>query len=73
MARIFWIVGLSFALLVFGGWTVGILIAGVTHRHLNQKGWIMLVGNAYIVWITFNYLRTKISEERNPQAPMDSN
>jgi hypothetical protein len=75
MTRILWIIGLSFALFVFGGWTILIVIAGITHRHLNQKGLVMLVCDAYIVWITFSYLRQKISERSKPHptVPVDSN
>ena len=51
MTRILWISGLSLSLLVFGGWTILILFAAITHRHLNQKGLLMLVCDAYITWI----------------------
>ncbi len=75
MTRILWIIGLSFALFVFGGWTILVVIAGITHRHLNQKGLVMLLSNAYVVWITFNYLRQKISEGSKPRSTtlVDSN
>jgi NADH:ubiquinone oxidoreductase subunit H len=67
MTRILWISGLSLSLLVFGGWTILILIAAITHRHLNQKGLLMLVCDAYITWITFNYLRQKLRDHRSDQ------
>jgi hypothetical protein len=67
MTRILWIVGLSTALLFFGGWTILIVYAGISHRHLNSKGIVMLVCNGYVAWITFRYLRQKISE-RKPSA-----
>jgi uncharacterized membrane protein YqjE len=66
MTRILWIIGLSFALFVFGGWTILIAFAGFHHRHLNQRGLIMLVGNAYSAWITFWYLRQKVASEGPP-------
>ena len=64
MTRILWIVGLSIALLVFGGWTILALIAGITHEHLNQKGWVILLGSAYGAWIIFRYLCEKVREPR---------
>jgi NADH:ubiquinone oxidoreductase subunit H len=67
MTRKLWITGLSLALLVFGGWTILIVFAGVTHRHLNQKGLLMLVCNACAAWITFNYLRQKLGDRRSDQ------
>jgi len=60
-----WIVGLIFALCVFSTFTLGILYALVSRRHLNETGWVMLVSNGYIVWITFCYLRQKIAEKPN--------
>jgi hypothetical protein len=73
MTRILWIVGLSTALFVFGGWTILIVYAGISHRHLNSKGIVMLVCNTYVAWITLQYLRQKIGE-RKPSAidPVDS-
>lgn len=74
MTRTLWIVGLSTALFVFGGWTILIVYAGISHRHLNSKGIVMLVCDGYVAWITFQYLRQKISE-RKPSAidHVDSN
>jgi len=73
MTRILWIIGLSFALFVFGGWTVVIAFAGFRHRHLNQRGLMMLVGNAYTAWITFWYLQQKLAERRpTVNLPADS-
>lgn len=71
MTRILWIIGLSVALFVFGGWTIAILIAGITHRHLNTRGLVMLWGNGYIAWITFQYLREKIREPKPKRTPPD--
>lgn len=60
MTRIFWIVGLSIALLMFGGMTVLCVIALITHRHLNIKGWTMLVFGGYTAWLMFRCLRSAI-------------
>ena len=65
VTRILWIVGLSFALFVFGGWTILIALAGLTHRHLNAKGLMMFWGNGYIAWLVFQYLREKIREPKS--------
>jgi hypothetical protein len=74
MTRILWIAGLSIALFVFGGWTVVIVYAGISHRHLNSRGLVMLVCNGYVAWITFQYLRHKISERKAESiVPVDSN
>jgi hypothetical protein len=64
MTRILWIAGLSFALLVYGAWTVVIVYAWISHKHLNSKGIVMLAGSGYVAWITFKYLREKISERK---------
>ena len=72
MTRIFWISGLSLVLFVFGGLTIGIVYAGISHRHLNSTGIVMLVGNGYIVWLTFQYLRQKLGDGRRaPVPPVD--
>jgi hypothetical protein len=60
MIRIFWIIGLSVALLVFSGFVVICLFALITHRHLNSKGWMMLVSNAIAVRFIFAGLRSAI-------------
>ena len=60
MTRILWIVGLSIALFVFSGLVIVCLVALVTHRHLNIKGGTMLVVNAYIVKLVFDWLRSAI-------------
>jgi len=74
MIRILWITGLSLALFFFGGWTILIIYAGISHRHLNSTGIAMLASNGYVAWITLQYLRQKISE-RKPTSivPVDSN
>ena len=74
MTRILWIAGLSLALVVFGGWTAFIIYAGISHRHLNSKGIVMLAGNGYVAWITLQYLRQKIGERKPASTiPVDSN
>ena len=67
MTRWLWMIGLSFALLVFGGWAVVILITGLRHRHLNGRGWIALTVTGYIAWFTFQYLLVKIRNQ--PYVP----
>jgi hypothetical protein len=74
MTRILWITGLSLALFVFGGWTIVIIYAGISHRHLNSKGIAMLASDGYVAWITLLYLRQKISECKPTSiVPVDSN
>jgi hypothetical protein len=69
MTRILWIVGLIFALLVYGGISVIGVIALISHRHLNQTGIILLLSNGYVTWITFRYLVLKIRRaEPKPQS-----
>ena len=67
MTRWLWIVGLSFALLVYGGWAVFIVITGVKHHHLNGTGIFVLTVAAYIAWFTFQYLLVKI--RNRPYVP----
>ncbi|MEO6805378.1 MAG: hypothetical protein ABI286_09675 [Edaphobacter sp.] len=64
MRRIFWVVGLSLALLEFGGIAVGIAFRGITHRDLSGKGFFMLLANGYVAWIVFEYLRQKIARPK---------
>jgi hypothetical protein len=54
--RVFRIVGLVLALCVFGGWMMVAVIAGISHHHLNSTGWVLLLGNSYIVWIIVRHL-----------------
>jgi hypothetical protein len=60
MARTLWIVGLVIALLVYGGFSVIGIVALVSHRHLNEKGVVILLSDGYVTWITFRYLLFKI-------------
>jgi hypothetical protein len=74
ITRILWIVGLSFAFLFFGAWTIVIIYAGISHRHLNPKGIFMLLSDGYVAWITFQYLCQKIAERKSaPVGPGNSN
>lgn len=70
--RIFWILGLSLAVLEFGGIAVGIAFRGVTHRDLSGKGFFMLLANSYAAWIIFQYLLQKIARPK-VNRPADSN
>ena len=70
--RIFWIAGLSLAVLEFGGIAVGIAFRGVTHRGLSGKGFFMLLTNGYVAWITLQYLHQKIARPK-VNRPADSN
>jgi hypothetical protein len=70
--RIFWIVGLSLALLEFGGIAVGLAFRGVTHRDLSGKGFFMLLANGYVAWIVFRCLLQKIARPKVGR-PADSN
>ncbi len=60
MTRIFWIIGLSIALLVLSGLVILCLIALITHRHLNFRGWTMLVSGVIGVEFVFAGLRSAI-------------
>jgi hypothetical protein len=60
MIRILWIIGFSIALHAFSGITVVCLIALITLRHLNGKGWTMFVVSAYGVYFMFGRLRASI-------------
>lgn len=73
MTRLLWIIGLSIALLVYGGWTIGIIYAGISREHLNSRGVVMLIFNGYVAWITLQYLIQKICEPRTPVSSTDSN
>ncbi len=71
MSRLFWIAGLSFAVLFYGAWTILIVYAGITHRHLNSTGLVMLVSHGYVAWITLRYLLQKI-KDGGPASDMQS-
>ena len=69
MARWLWVVGLSFALLVYGGWAGFILMTGLKHRHLNGTGIFVLTVTSYIAWFTFQYLLVKIRNRPYVEPP----
>ena len=60
MTRILWIVGLSIALLVFSGTVILCLVALATHKHLNSKGWTVLVCDAFLLRLILGWLRSAI-------------
>jgi hypothetical protein len=70
MTRILWIVGLGIALLVNGGFTVGIMYSSIVHKHLTLLGFFNLIWFVAITWLVFSYLRVKICEKR--QLPIAS-
>ncbi len=57
MKRALYIAGLTLSLVVFGGFAAMAAWGGITHRHLNIKGWMMLIGNPYICWMVAVELR----------------
>jgi hypothetical protein len=66
MKKALWIVGLAFALLVFGGWTVLVIYAGLSRGHLNSKGIIMLICDGYTAWFLYSELRQMVRAHRVP-------
>lgn len=60
MTRTLWIIGLSIALLVLSGFVIISLVALITHRHLNFKGWGLLIFGAFAVRFVFDGLRSTI-------------
>lgn len=75
MIKFLQIIGMSFALLIFGGLLIFLIVGAITHRHLNPGGIVMLIGNAYVVQFIFRELRQKIREQSVPHStfPVDSN
>ena len=70
--RIFWIAGLSLALLEFGGITAGVTFSVISHRHLSSKGLMALLANGYGTWVIARYLLEKIREPKLDRL-LDSN
>ena len=62
--RIFWILGLSLALLEFGGITAGTAFRGISHKHLSSNGFMMLLANGVVTWLIVQYLLEKIREPK---------
>ena len=60
MTRIFWIVGLSIALVVNAGFVAICCTGLVTRWHLNLMGWLMLLLSAYLVRLIYGWLRSAI-------------
>ena len=65
MIRMFWIVGLAIALIMFAFMTVACVLGLIRYHHLSLKGWFMLTSSAYVVVLTFKYLLLKIHEGRS--------
>lgn len=72
MARLFWIVGLSIALIVFAGFLTICIVVLVTHRHLNLTGWTTLLVGGYAVKFIFERLRSAI-RYGDPTADLSKN
>jgi hypothetical protein len=67
MRRILWIVLLSLGLLEFAGATIFIAFAGISHRHLNTKGFTMLLVNSVASWIIFRLLSSEIRKSKGDE------
>ncbi len=69
MIRWLWIIGLSIAILVFGGFATMCVIGLILRHHLNAVGYFVLATNAYVAWITLQYLTTKVRNSKDePEA-----
>ena len=60
MTRIFWIVGLSITVLMFGLFAVLSLAAQVTHRFLSLAAWATLITFSSSAYFMFGRLRAAI-------------
>lgn len=69
MTRVLWIIGLSIALLMFGGFTILCIVGLVSRHHLNSTGVIILLSNACISWLLLDYMRLKIRGPRKTTLP----
>jgi hypothetical protein len=56
MRKALWMIGLSVALLMFGGFFVLSCVVLVRHRHLSGGGLVMLVCNGYVAWIVLRQI-----------------
>jgi len=56
MRKTLWMIGLSIALLMFGGFFVLCCVGLITRRHLNLTGWAMLFGSGSIAWIVLRQM-----------------
>ena len=65
MSRIFWMIGLSIAVLVFGFFTFGpIGYTIVRHRPVHVVALLRIGLNGYVTWVTFWYLVQKVSRHK---------
>jgi hypothetical protein len=74
MTRRLWIVGLSLAVLVYSGFVVFCLVALITQRHLDLRGWTILLLGAYAGYFAFGRLRVVLkhgdpTQDSKPNAP----
>lgn len=60
MARVFWIIGLSITVLMFGLFFVLSLAALVRHRFLSLAAWAALIGFGSSAYFIFGRLRAAI-------------
>jgi hypothetical protein len=60
-----WIIGLVFALCIWGGVAVMCLVGLAERHHLNGTGWLILTNSGYIIWITYRYIRQKLAERQS--------
>jgi hypothetical protein len=67
MKRTVYLVLLVLSLFVFGGFAFLAAWAGITHRHLNSKGVLILFANAYVCWMVIGELRAKIRRRTDPK------
>jgi hypothetical protein len=74
MTRRLWIVGLSIAVVVYSGFVIVCLVALITHRHLNLRGWTILLLGAYAGYFAFGRLRAVLkygdpTQDSSPKTP----
>jgi hypothetical protein len=56
MRKTLWMIGLSIALLMFGGFFVVCCIALVKYRRLNSRGFFFLSGTGYVAWMVLQQM-----------------
>jgi len=57
MKRGLYVAGLTLSLVVFGGFALGAVWARIKYGHLNSKGLVILIANAYVCWMVVGELR----------------
>lgn len=72
MDRRFWITGLSLAVIVYLGFVVFCLVSLITHRHLDLKGWTILILSAYAGYFAFGRLRV-VLKHGDPTTELSTN